>query len=142
MRNETKLADDRPEKLFRVIIVGLIAAQMLMYFFPWGRFYGEALDVAMSWGGFGAALGPYYSFLFVNLISLLYLVTYLGLLFYSKWARFAFVWVLLAGVIGNLLLGLLIYSSVEAALGYAVSLGEGFVLALAYFSNVGNKFIQ
>lgn len=129
-----------PENAYKMVIIALITSQVLWIFFPWYRFYGDAVQIAVIWNGANSILSLRSSMLFSNALDLLYFVTYVGLFFYSRLARSALLFVVLLGVLGSFFQGLAIQSHAEVSLGYLMTLCEGFLLAIVYFSRVARKF--
>lgn len=76
------------------------------------------------------------------LIAFAYLVAYLGMFFFVDWARKLFAFLLIAGSALIPIQGLSVQSGLEGMLGYLLTLGDGVVLGLSFFSTVDAKFSQ
>ncbi len=83
---------------------------------------------------------------FLNAISYgllaLYVLTYAGLYFFLRWARGIFLALALLGGLWIPVYGVAVQSGYEAMLGYFLTLGDGFLLGLAFFSKVSQRFAK
>lgn len=74
------------------------------------------------------------------LFSAMYAVIYLGLLFFRAWARIALSVLTVSVGLSLPLFGLSVQSGYEGMIGYFMVLGDGFVVALSFFSALSLKF--
>lgn len=130
----------RVEIAFRLLVYCLIGLSLMYIFVPWDRFYGSAEDAVMSWAGYGSLVGVRAGVLIGSAFTLLYFVAYVGMLFYSMWARRLLLLLVFAGPVMTLFQGLSVQSNWQASAGYSMSLLEGALIAIAYFSPLSSRF--
>lgn len=128
------------EKIYRVIIVLQVLIQLAWFYIPWGFAYSNGADSALLWLGKNAYISDQIIIIISNSVTALYLGAYLGLFFFQGWARHLLLLISLFGGLSIVLYGLSIQSSYESMLGYFMTLGDGFIIALAYFSSLSSKF--
>ncbi len=128
------------EKFYRGILVILLLLQVLWFFTPWGSFYINDSNAALYWLGMNSLIDTHSIIIISNIVTVLYLVAYLGLIFFKKWARTTFIVVSIAGGISISLYGISVQSNYEAMLSYFMSLGDGFIIAISYFTNIDTRF--
>ena len=61
------------------------------YLFPWQFAYGNGSIIALRWLGANAMIDEKYIIIFSNLITITYVVAYIGMFFYKRSARVAMV---------------------------------------------------
>lgn len=125
---------------YRTIVVFLVLLQLVWFFTPWGFAYQNGADSALYWLGFNGVLSSKFVIKLSVGMTLLYLFAYAGVFFFQNWARS-----LLLGLscVGGLLIpfyGISVQSGLEAMLGFFVSVSEGAVLGIVYFSEIRKKF--
>jgi hypothetical protein len=79
---------------------------------------------------------PYYFIVY----AVLYVASRIGLIFFKKWARVSFLFIVLLGVTSSPFLGVSVQASFESLLGYVVVLSDGAILALIYFSKLADEY--
>lgn len=126
--------------IYRLFIFSLIFLLLFSFFFPWGFFYRGGSISALYWLGEDSLVSDR-SIIFVsNLLAISYFLIYLGMIFYRNWARIALVAVSLVGGIAIPLYGISVQSGFEAMIGYFITLGDGAVISISFFSSLGSKF--
>ncbi|MBB6066170.1 hypothetical protein [Pseudoxanthomonas broegbernensis] len=75
-----------------------------------------------------------------NMLTVVYVCAYLGMILYKKWARALLTTTALLGGLSIPLYGMSVQSGYEAMLGYFATLGDGMVIALSFFSELRLKF--
>ncbi len=128
------------EKKYKILILGLLFLQLLWFFVPWGFAYGDGSQVALYLLGANAHFNENFIIFISNLITFLYILTYIGLLFFQNWARYMMVGICFIGGLGIPFYGLSVESAYESAIGYFLTIGDGFIIAISFFSNIANKF--
>ncbi|MEX1033890.1 MAG: hypothetical protein WDZ30_11065 [Cellvibrionaceae bacterium] len=127
-------------KLYRSVIALLIGLSLAWYFFPWGVVYQGGSERSLTWLGTNAWLSDSSIVFISNVTTVLYLLSYLGLFFYQKWARSLLLFLAVVGGLAIPMYGLSVASGYESMLMYFISVGDGFLLAMSYFSVVKDRF--
>ena len=125
---------------YRSTILAVLSMQILWFFVPWGFAYDENSLVTLTYLGSNAFVETGVIIWTSNILTIGYIFSYTGMFFFKSWARRLFLSIALIGGIGILLYGLSIASAPEAMLGYFITLGDGFIIALAYFTPNSKKF--
>lgn len=128
------------ETKFRILILILIATNAVWSFWPWGNSYGALEQEAMVFSGMYAGLSETSRFCLYAIYMALWHAGCLGLLLFSRAARFVFCISVAIGVLSVALGGIAVQTSSQALLGYLVSVCEGVVLGLSFFTGVSSKF--
>jgi hypothetical protein len=128
------------EKLYKFLIVALLLLQLLWFFLPWGFVYDEVSVRSLEWLGYGALIGREAIVNISNISLVLYIFVSVGLFFYNSWARRMYIVLIVIGGITTPLFGLYVSSGYESAIGYFITLGDGFLLAVCYLTSIASKF--
>lgn len=118
--------------LFRLLALMLVVFQLVWFFSPW-----ESHTAPTPRGPEAENIG---SVLLSVALTVTYLVSYLGICFFQDWARRLLLSVVVLGSISIPIHGLTTQSGLESLTGYLLSLGEGFMLGIAYFSILAHRF--
>jgi hypothetical protein len=126
-------------RIFRVLIVATLLLQIVWFILPYGWTYlyeGDAITL-LSWNNYGAYIDhngylPY-------LIVVAYIAASVGLMLFKKWARVLFLCLTIGTIVLTPFLGFTVTPALDASIGYIVSLADGAILALAYFTSVANE---
>jgi len=115
---------------------------VLTYITPyfWAHIYsGDKLNM-LSWDGFGAMYdinGP---------IQYLFLVAYgvvsIGLIFFQPWSKQLFLGLTLLSIAITLFSGISVYEPINGLLGYIMTLIDGSILTMIYFTSVSKEFVK
>lgn len=128
------------EICYRWIIAGVFILQGAWFIASWDFAYHGGAEAALIWVGANALISEQ-AIIFISLVlTVLYFLAYIGLFFYQSWARLLLVLISLLGGFGIVLYGLSVMSGYEAVIGYFLTLGEGMIIAMAYFSSLSQRF--
>ncbi|TWT18313.1 hypothetical protein [Luteimonas wenzhouensis] len=125
---------------YRACVVALLIGQLLWFLFPWASLYGEQSVAALLFYGADSILGEQALNVASHFIFALYLVTYAGMYFFMRWARNFLLVLLLLGGLWIPVNGIAVQSGYEAMLGYFLTLGDGFLIGISFFSRVSQGF--
>jgi hypothetical protein len=109
---------------------------------PWDRLYAVEFSAALTWYGADAKLDFGVLIIAGKLISVLYIISSLGLLLFRNWARHLFLSLVVMRLTIALMAGIAVQSPIEATLGYIFAVLEGAVIAMLYSSDTANKFAK
>jgi len=126
--------------IYRVLLTFLLALLLISFFFPWGFAYRNGSIAALGWLGVNAMISDDSIIFSSNFLTVAYACIYLGMIFYRRWARTALVAISLLGGIAIPLFGISVQSGYEAMIGYFMTLGDGFIMAISFFSDPREKF--
>ncbi|MCF6282681.1 MAG: hypothetical protein L3J28_10840 [Candidatus Polarisedimenticolaceae bacterium] len=126
--------------LFRSLILVSNAVYVLWFFQPYNApwLYETEILNALSWSGWGGneLLAEKIS----GLLIIAWLATAFGLWFFKAWARTTFVVLNISTVILTPIFGLLVQSSVDVILTQVMTIADGMLLFMCYFSSVSANF--
>ncbi len=128
------------ESIFRILVVGgalLAVIFWSMPFIDYMWYSNEELQI-LDLGGFGSKLPESQIYYWGTLV--LWLAISVGLFFYKKIARTAFVVCLIFFSVVGLFGGILILSPIEAALSQIITLSDGALLVIMYLTSMNAKF--
>ena len=66
----------------------------------------------------------------------------MGLLFFNVWARRVYVVIVFLGGLLIPMYGMSVQSGYENALNYFMTLGDGFIICLSFFTSINQQFIR
>ncbi len=128
------------ESIYRILVVGgalLAIVFWSMPFIDYMWYSNEELQI-LDLGGFGSKLPASQIYYWGTLI--LWLAISVGLFFYNKIARTAFVVSLIYFLVVGLFDGILVLSPIEAALSQIITLSDGALLVIMYLTSINAKF--
>ncbi len=125
---------------FRLLVLLAVLVQVILWVFPWGSLYGEVSLAAFAYQGADALLSESVRTYIAYGILAFYAVSYAGMYFLRSWARPLFLATALGGSVLSLPSGLAVQGAYESSLGYLLTLADGALLAIVYFSSVSQKF--
>lgn len=127
-------------KIFRVILVASTAIFCVYYWMPLfdEPFYSEDARNVLALDGFGATVTV--GTTFVSALFLVVLAIRSSMYLFVRWARTAFAALCLIYPFFNLFLGFRVVTPVEMIMIHFVTVADGALLAMAYFSSVSNSF--
>lgn len=128
------------EKYFRWIPIIQLLLLMIWFFMPWDFAYKNQADMALTWAGANALLDRETTFVLSNFLTGIYAVAYIGLFFLQRWARILFLILCIFGGFIIPVYGISVQSGIESMLGYFMSLIDGVLIAVLYFTNASKKF--
>lgn len=102
------------KKIFSTIVIISLIAYAFSWIIPyfWLYLYEEQVLSVLQWHTLGSKLAAYP---WINyLISAVYLITSIGLLFYQRWARTGFLWVTIVSILLSPFLGVYMGGPYEA----------------------------
>jgi hypothetical protein len=128
------------KKIFITLVIITLALQALWFFLPytWNFIYNKDELALLSWHGYGAYFdidGP-----IPYLILVLYGVVSIGLIYFKKWARTAFVVITVASIVSTPLWGFAVSPAIDGIIGYIISISDGAILAIAFLTGLGAEF--
>lgn len=127
-------------KIFIGVVLINLLAYIAWFFMPFASGYlydYDTLDL-LSFSGFGAKIdldGP-----IPYVIGLIYVVTTFGLLLFKSWARIAFSTLAVFTIISPPLWGVSIQGSYDVMIGSLVSITDGAIISMAFFTSISNDF--
>lgn len=127
---------------YRACVVALLLGQLLWFLFPWESLYGEQSVAALLFYGADSMLGERALNVISYSIFALYLMAYAGMYFFMRWARRFLLALLLLGGLWIPVNGVAIQSGYEAMLGYFLTLGDGCLVGISFFSGVSQRFAR
>ena len=128
------------ESIFRILVVGGALLAIVFWAIPYFDYMwlsNEEMQI-LDLGGFGSKLPASDLYYWVTLI--LWLVISAGLYFYINIARVAFVVCMVLFTVIGLFDGILILSALEATLSTIITLSDGALIVLMYFTSIADKF--
>lgn len=130
------------EWMYRSLVLLLLVLQLVWFFFPWGLGYDSESVSAMYWIGHDSIVSARVATILSYVFGFVYVAACVGLIYFIRLARFAYLVALVLGGAVVLLCGISVQSAYEASLGYFLTLGDGFVLALSYFTSINRNFAK
>jgi len=130
------------KSLFRYLVLLSIALYAVWFIIPYfsAQLYSSDTYDALSWAGFGAT----FSFEILTVISYGFLAMFgvvsLGLIYFKNWARLGFSVLIAFSVLAPIIYGISVETEVESFLGQVITLVDGVLLALMYFSSISSEF--
>lgn len=125
---------------FRLLVLVSTTIGLFLYgwqYLPLG--VSEETQRLLTLGGEGALAVDFSSFALTSFHTLS-IVCAVGLIRFSNWARWLFLAVYLLPIVASFLGGLVVWLPWETALFSIVTLMDGFILALAFFSALSVRF--
>ena len=130
------------KSLFRFLVLLSIALYAVWFTIPYfsAQLYSPNTYDALSWSGFGAM----FSFEVLTAISYGFLASFgvisVGLLYFKNWARQGFSVLIGLSIVAPIIYGISVVTELEAIIGQALTLVDGAILALMYFSSLSIEF--
>lgn len=131
-----------PKRQFRVLILVSVALYVAWFFFPLieSRFYSLELIELKRWSGLGASLDWRLLTVIAYGSMLAYGVIGIGLACFQRWARVAFLWLIIFLELSCFIFGINILTEAETAYLQLLNIINGFILAIVYFSGTSHEF--
>lgn len=126
--------------IYRISLIFLLSVLLISYFLPWGFAYDNNSIAALRWLGANALVSEKEIIASSKFITMAYAAAYIGMIFYKRWARMLLLAISLLGGVAISLFGMSVQSGYESMLGYFATLGDGFIIALSFFSELKSKF--
>ena len=129
-------------KIFLTLVITALVLQVSWFFLPysWNYIYNKEELALLSWHGYGAYLDIYGPIPY--LILVLYGAVSIGLVYFKKWARTAFVALTVISIITTPLWGFAVSPAIDGIIGYIITLADGAVLSIAFLTSLGAEFEQ
>lgn len=127
-------------KLYRSLLVISFTIQAVWLFVPEGVRYPPTLEDPFSWEMQYSVLGESLIYGGILLFSLMYFILMVGLFFFIRYARHAFLILVLASGLFSTLSGLSVQYGFEILANYYLTLIDGVILGMIYFSRLGQYF--
>lgn len=128
------------KRSFQIGIGALLILRLTWFFAPWAFAYPDGTQAALAWLGVNSAINIDMIVALSSIFLLLHLISYIGIILFYRWARFSLLMICILGGMAIPLYGISVQSGYEGMLGYFLVLGDGFILALSYFSGVRTRF--
>jgi len=128
------------DKLYKFLIVFGSAGYIIWFFQPYNilEIYDlEVFDI-LSMAGYGSLDINWNAISYITLS--LYLFSAVGMWFYINWARNLFLIITVVTVVMTATGGVSVETSIDATLSYLISLSDGALLFMCYFSSVSEKY--
>lgn len=131
-----------PKRQFRLLILVSVALYVAWFFFPFleSRFYSRELIELKRWAGFGASLDWRLLTALAYGSLLAYAVVGIGLVCFRRWARTAFLWLIILLELSCFVFGINILTEAEVAYLQLLNIINGFILAIVYFGGLSREF--
>lgn len=130
------------KSLYRLCLIVLAVGQVTWFLFPWVLLYGENLEAAAYFDGADSAISGDWLMVVSEIVFMMYMLAYAGLYFFKRWARILLVSLLIFGCVLIYSSGAYVQSGHEAALGFLLTIGDGFLVGTSFFSNVARDFYK
>jgi hypothetical protein len=126
--------------LFRSMVFISAVFYVVSYFLPYDAFEGTSTAVKLlTLDGYEALFNPRSSLLGSGIL-VLWLIAAMGLLHFDNWARHLYLGLTVWSLIAAGLYGIRVSSPLEEVVDLVVSLLDGAILAMAYFSRAADLF--
>jgi hypothetical protein len=129
------------EKVYRYSIVHTAAIYVAVLILPfnWPLIYSNEVIEKIVWSN-GAGAIVYIPIALFYTISALYMISLIGLIFYKRWAKYVFISLTGFVLIANLGQGVFSQGPLESFGNQALSLIDGFIVALIFYSPISERF--
>lgn len=131
------------KKLVRKIILVVLCFHVVYILFPpWVGLDGKYViqQLTAEWFGYGSLLDGKY-ILYISLgSSILYLISYVGLFLFKGWGRTLFVFLITFELLMSPFLGLSIQSGFQVFFSYFLTLAQGILVSLLYFTSLKDVY--
>ena len=130
------------KRIFTILILTALALQAITFVIPyyWGLIYTNEEMELLAWHGYGAQLDVYGPSLYI--LSAVYVLVYIGLIFYKAWAKPSFLLITIISIAITPFMGITINEPINNILGYTLSLIDGAILTMLYLTSVSNEFTK
>lgn len=125
---------------YRRFIYAVFTVYLIYMILPyyWGSLYNQGTLDALTWLGHDGTLDVYGPLPYMYTIALL--VSLVGLHQFKKWARSAFLYLMIASTLTIPLFGLSVLGNIDAFISSVLGIGMGMILAISYFSELDDEF--
>ncbi len=132
----------KAEVIYRPLLIIAVVGQLIWAFAPWEQLYSNnhiAVSLVASANSLvpWSVLGVASYFVFVS-----YLAACAGMYFYRSWGRLLFLITFVFSVIFLISSGLSVQSGYEAGFGFVLTLVDGLIVGLSFFSGINSKFLN
>jgi len=126
--------------VFRSALIIVVLGQLAWVFAPWEQLYGDNI-IAVSLVSHAEPFVPRRAVEFFTYVSFLgYLAACVGMFSYRAWARSLFLVMLAINAAWSVVAGLHVQSGYEAMFGYVLTVMDGLIVGLSFYSDVANRF--
>ncbi len=129
-------------RLYKTLVISLIFLQLAWFFMPWGFAYDEHSINAFYWLGYGSFFETETITTMNYFVLTSYTLSCIGLLFFNIWARRAYMLVVILGGLIVPMYGMSVQSGYEDTMAYFMTLGDGIIICLSYFTNLNLRFLN
>ncbi len=128
------------KRIFQILVVSSIILHIIWFFLPsfWVYIYNKEELSLLSWHGYGSNIDTYGSIPYLGLLG--YMVASIGLIFFKKWARTAFLLLTIINIILTSIGGFSVSPAIDGATSYLVSISDGAILTIAYLTSINTNF--
>lgn len=126
--------------LYRGLVLGTLLLYGIWFFIPdaWPYLYSPDIVDLLYWNSYGALI--YIPNILLYLMAIAYVIVSLGLYFFKKWARNAFVVLTIISLFMVLVNGASIQMGLSGFLATLIGYGDSAILVTSYLSTVSNYF--
>ena len=127
------------ETTFKISIIASCALLLVYWFAPW--FYGyldSETQQILSWGGYKSALSV--QNWFWNIFLFFSIISYVGIFLLRKVFRTLFLVIVISSLALSSVSGMSVITGFEVLIIDASTMLNGFIIAIAYFSELKSKF--
>ena len=130
------------KKIFTLLVSLALFFQLLLWAIPyaWPMLYNEQQLSILSLHGYGSFYDLYGSYPYI--LMFLYLSASIGVLLFKPWAKPTFLVLTLVSIFTVPFMGVTISEPIIGTLGYIITLIDGSILTMLYFTSVSNEFIK
>ncbi len=128
------------DKLFRYLVLSSLFLYVVWFFFPYAEPFIADPDTVYFWGGSGFDARFEFPSWYYYLWLTFWLISYAALFSFVRSARTIFTVGYILSICTLPFHGTVIQSPWSGLLGSLVSMLDGAILALAYFTSIGRKF--
>lgn len=126
--------------IYRLAVSVMLALHCVWLFFPWFDLFDQDSVQVVIWAGYGALINDAINSALYFAWGFGYLFIYVGLMFFLKFARLTHLLFSISGVGLALLYGVVVQRPAQASVSSLLLLGDGFLIAIGYFTSVGRLF--
>jgi hypothetical protein len=130
------------KNVFKILLCINFIVYLLWFFFPffWMDVYSYEIVKALNWSGYEAFLDATTRTIIAYSFFIIYIIAFIGVYFFKKWARNLFLITLIISISLTLFYGTYVAGIYEVMLAEILNISDGMLIAMMYFSNLKNNF--
>ena len=129
------------EKIFKRLLLAALALYVTSFFLPWftWKHYTQDQAQAISWYGAGG-LETHLQIVFSYSFLVIFIVAYVGLFFFQRWARTLYFSAIVLSYVYSLFAGVVVSIPIESIFWGAYATLEGALIAILLFTSIATHF--